>query len=64
MRSVAAQSGWGAMARAAATALEDAGRIDGAGMHVTVLARESSPVHCDEPVDLSVYDAALARKAV
>lgn len=64
MRSVAAQSGWDAMARAAATALEGAGRIDEAGTRVAVLARESSPVHYDEPVDLSVYDAALARKAV
>lgn len=64
MRSVAAQSGWDAMVQAAAIALESTGRIDEAGMHVAVLARESSPVHYDEPVDLSVYDAALARKAV
>ena len=62
MRNVAAASGWDAMVEAAAVALESTGRVDEAGMHMAAMARTSTPVRYDEQVDLSVYDAALARK--
>lgn len=63
MRDVASNSGWQRMASAAGMAYAATGRLDEASLKMAAASLGSAPIGYDEPVDLSVYDRAIAERA-
>lgn len=62
MRDVSAAEGWGPTAAAASMAYSATGRLDEASLKMAVASLGSAPVGYDEPVDLAVYDRAIAER--
>ena len=59
LRDQCAESGWDATVGAAAEALAATGRVDEASVAAVLARSRSGAVVYDDPVDLSVYDAAM-----
>ena len=66
MRNESARSGWPAMLAAMETSYSATGRVDEASVRVAAMRAASGleKIAYDEPVDLSVYDAAVGGRAV
>lgn len=64
MRSVADEAGWDKTVEAMDLSLSKCGRIDSASVLLGARAMASSPIVYDQPVDLSVYDAAIGGRVM
>lgn len=61
MRDQVQRSGWDAAVGAMECALQSTGRLDEASVAVAAARAEGGSIAYDEPVDLSVYDAAMGK---
>ena len=64
MRSVADEAGWDKTVEAMDLSLSKCGRIDSASVLLGARAMASNPIVYDQPVDLSVYDAAIGGRVM
>lgn len=64
MRSVADEAGWDKTVEAMDPSLSKCGRIDSASVLLGARAMASNPIVYDQPVDLSVYDAAIGGRVM